>query len=33
MGVRRAVESDLKAIHPLLEELVPVEFGRGIIRA
>jgi ribosomal protein S18 acetylase RimI-like enzyme len=28
MGVRRAVESDLKAIHPLLEELVPAELGQ-----
>jgi len=29
MGVRRATESDLEAIHPLLEELVPAESGRS----
>ncbi len=28
MGIRRAVESDLGAIHPLLEELVPSELER-----
>lgn len=28
MEVRRAVESDLTAIHPLLEELVPAALGR-----
>lgn len=28
MGVRRAVDSDLAAIHPLLEDIVPSELGR-----
>ena len=29
MGVRRAIESDLEAIHPLLQQLVPAERGRS----
>lgn len=28
MGIRRAVESDLQAIHPLLEQLMPAPAGR-----
>lgn len=28
MGIRRAIGSDLKAIHPLLEQLMPAPVGR-----
>lgn len=28
MGIRRAIEGDLTAIHPLLEQLVPAELSR-----